>query len=178
MVDIETLASRHDAMVLSIGAVKIDPVKMELGETFYAVLPLKEQQRAGRYIDERTVRWWAMQTYDAQQVLRDKQTPYADLRNTLHAFNRYYGDSTGLWGNGVDFDNVILRHLFEQFDVDPAWSYRHNRCFRTMRALWPTRLEREGVHHNALDDAIYQAKCLLAMPAYHTAALNFGGREA
>src|SRR5690606_5722085 len=70
-----------------------------------------------------------------------------------------------MWGNGADFDNIILGSLFEDYGYTKPWAtYSNNRCFRTMNNLVKNRTfvdpGRHGVHHNALDDAITQAKQL------------------
>jgi exodeoxyribonuclease VIII len=72
-----------------------------------------------------------------------------------------------LWGNGSDFDNVILGDAYEAAAMRRPWSYNKSRCFRTALADAPE-AERErlwkrysvGVGHNALDDALRQARIL------------------
>ena len=49
----------------------------------------------------------------------------------------------------------------DAYRIKPAWPYRNNRCYRTLKGLLPAiELERSGTHHNALDDAITQARHL------------------
>ena len=65
-----------------------------------------------------------------------------------------------LWGNGADFDNTILGSLYDAFGLRKPWSYSRNRCYRTMKniGIGPRKPQvREGIYHNALDDAITQA---------------------
>lgn len=89
-------------------------------------------------------------------------------------FNPY--DHVCLWGNGAGFDNVLLRQGFELLNIEPPWRHYNDRCFRTLKNLVMTRDggERpdqtitagkcappfEGTKHNALADAIHQAKWL------------------
>jgi exodeoxyribonuclease VIII len=167
MVDIETLDTVHSAVVLSIGAVAFDPCSKELGETFYAELTDPEvQQRVGRTISAATVRWWMQQDTAAKQLFAD--TPPNGTRRVSTAqgltefaafIARNGGESMKLWGNGVDFDNLILGSLYESFSMAKPWSYGSNRCYRTLKRLFGenVKVDRIGVHHNGLDDAITQA---------------------
>lgn len=72
-----------------------------------------------------------------------------------------------MWGNGVDFDNVILRNAYDAVSIEPFWKHWNNRCVRTIVELGrnagidPKKtLQFEGDQHNALADAIHQAKCV------------------
>ena len=69
-----------------------------------------------------------------------------------------------VWGNGADFDNATIIHLAAQNGWRPPWSYRTNRCFRTIRNIKGVDeldVNFKGVEHNALDDARYQAERLI-----------------
>ena len=88
----------------------------------------------------------------------------ADMGEALSRFSLFVaanGDrDVELWGNGADFDNTILGSLYDAFGLRKPWSYSRNRCYRTMKniGIGPRRPQaREGIYHNALDDAITQA---------------------
>lgn len=73
-------------------------------------------------------------------------------------------DKVRIWGNGADFDNVILASVYKRIGMEQPWLYRNNRCYRTLKALHPEiPIERVGTHHNAVDDAESQARHLLAI---------------
>ena len=177
MVDIETLDTVQSAVVLSIGAVAFDPHSKELGEKFYVEFTedLANQQIKGRTISADTVQWWMMQSDAARSIFarRDEDdliTPKpanpAVRMSTEHGLNefsqfiaRHGGKKVELWGNGADFDNVIIGSLYDSFDLLKPWSYGKNRCYRTMKRIFGENvpLVRQGVHHNGLDDALTQA---------------------
>ena len=53
-----------------------------------------------------------------------------------------------------------------RLDLKPSFSYRAARDIRTLQSLVPKteKLKREGIHHDALDDCIYQIQyCDLAL---------------
>lgn len=179
MLDIETLATSQDAVVISVGAVAFDPESEDLGETFYVELSddLESQQKNGRTINEDTVRWWMTQSLDARRIFAKKgedEQVFGEIdvscRHTTLQFMQMFRDfvernganKAQIWGNGSDFDNVIIGSLYEDFGVTKPWSYGKNRCYRTMKRMFgeDVPIVRFGVHHNGLDDAITQAKHL------------------
>lgn len=157
MIDLETLSTKSNAVVISIGAVYFGDDK--LGDTFYAILDSTDQQEVGRHISQDTLKWWAQQSEQARAVFDKPATPTAKV---LADFADYLGDKNlQIWGNGADFDNIIWGSLYEDFSIKKPWSYGNNRCYRTIKNILvsPTGLPpRRGTHHNALDDAIHQAE--------------------
>ena len=168
MLDIETLDTAPTAVVLSIGAVLFDPHTGETGLTFYANLAhtLDAQQRLGRTISGSTIAWWMGQSEEARAVFTPKIPNEQPLPRILERLEPMLS-SRQVWGNGSDFDNVIMGSLYRSIEHPVPWRYSDNRCFRTLRALAKDRgfaseidLPREGIHHNALDDALHQVKVL------------------
>lgn len=166
MVDIETLDTAATAVIVSIGAVLFDPYDANAPmEQFYSVLTLDDQIYQGRTISGATIAWWMGQSDAARGVFAVPVTnEHADA--ALLRFNTFANRAQGVWGNGSDFDNAVLANANVTFRLK-GWGYSRNRCFRTLKNLALPREfvkpEREGTHHNALDDAIYQAKYLQAI---------------
>jgi exodeoxyribonuclease VIII len=161
MLDLETLATDHDAVIVSIGAVRWN--KTTIGDTFYAVLNLDDQILAGRKMKDVTVAWWSQQSEAARSVF---DSPRQDTDAALKSFAEWLGEGNlQIWGNGSDFDNAILGSAYASFGIKRPWSYGNNRCYRTLKNIahpgenLPARV---GTHHNAVDDAIYQAQCAQA----------------
>jgi exodeoxyribonuclease VIII len=166
MLDLETLDTTSTAVVLSIGAVAFDPYGSVLGDKFYVELTedLADQQTRGRTISASTVKWWLGQSVMARQVFTDPPQQGVDRRTTaqgLHKFATFVASNGGagafIWGNGADFDNVILASLYNAYKIPQPWHFGSNRCYRTLKSLHLPRLNRQGTHHNALDDAVSQA---------------------
>ena len=177
MLDLETLDTGPRSVVTSIGAVAFDPHvsgPAGLGDKFYVELTddLITQQRMGRTISGETVVWWMRQGQAAQQLFTPNTDGNVRVRDmTENALNRFaeFIEANGardvqLWGNGADFDNIILGSLYEDLGMKKPWSYSRNRCFRTMKNLpGAGHFPRQGTHHNALDDAFTQAQHLQAI---------------
>lgn len=163
MIDIETIATEDNAIVTSVGIVKMDMDKLVvLDETAYHVLDWKDQFDKGRIAHPSTVRFWLAQDKDAQSAMITDTHPAWNNYDHLKFFGLFLKDCEGIWGNGADFDCSIMRSLYRSYKEECPWTFRQHRCFRTIKSLYPVgRPEREGVAHNALDDAKYQAKWLM-----------------
>lgn len=164
MVDLETLGQGPGCIILSIGAVAFYPRTMSLGPTFYQVFNIANQKGYGLRASDAALAWWDKQSDDARQVINQATDGGDPLRDGLLKFTGWLQqfplDELHVWGNGADFDNAILQHLYRAADVDVPWKFWNNRCFRTLsgefRDLYP-KPSRRGIYHNALDDATWQA---------------------
>lgn len=160
MLDLETYDTAPTAIVLSIGAVRFDAHNCY--ERIYVSCGTAEhrndQLNHFRTQSADTVAWWEQQTPEARKVLYD--TEAVTPREALDRFRTFCGEGAIIWGNGADFDNVILRSMYASYsgdDKSAPWRYYNNRCFRTLKSLSPVKVDRIGTYHNALDDAVHQA---------------------
>lgn len=162
MVDIETMGSNADAPIVSIGAVKFDPMKRrEQIDAIYLDVDLESAVRYGGKMDAGTVMWWMHPDREAARAYitaSSSDRTRHDLPTALEGFAIWFGEeSLPTWGNGATFDNVILRRAYDRLGLKCPWFYGHDRCYRTFKALAPAiELERVGDYHNALHDAISQ----------------------
>lgn len=177
MVDLETLGTRPGSIILSIGSVAFDRAKDPLDwPEFYSVISIASSRKFGLTSDESTSAWWSRQSLEARRVLDEADDPSAPtLPDVLKNFGKFLmrqGDirACRLWGNGSDFDNVLLVSAFQAAMLGkPPWNYYNHRCYRTLKNLFPQYAlsesarnavqveQHSGVHHNALDDARFQA---------------------
>jgi len=169
MLDLETLATTPDATIVAVGAVSF--LDTEVVGNFYGVPDLEQ----GRAICPKTVNWWMTQNRKARSVFNHKKKN--SLATILSDFTSWVSccvasrkaDKWYLWGNGADFDNVILKHAIEQYgmsllDTKVGWHYSHNRCYRTIKSLCPEVAPPSNQNkHNALADAMAQTEHLLAI---------------
>jgi DNA polymerase III epsilon subunit-like protein len=162
MIDIETLGTGSDAVILSLGAVKFD--RSYILDTFYVAIDPTSCQQYGLTIDASTVLWW-MDEERAKARSELLEQPMHDLYTALDGFAQWYGtESLPTWGNGASFDNVVVRNACAKAGVECPWRFWHDRCYRTMKNLNPAiEVMREGTHHNAVADALHQAKHLQAL---------------
>ena len=160
MLDLETLGTTADAVVLSVGAVKFDLDSDAIDdEGFYGSISIESNLDAGRRVTEDTLLWWLKQPAAAQQVFHEEKL---SLEQTLTDLSDWLGDSKWIvWAKGPSFDIAMLEHAYKQFGMSPPWEFWNSRCVRTYMALPGAKgikADTEGVKHNALSDAYEQAK--------------------
>lgn len=172
MIDLETLGTTADAAILSIGAVRFDLETGMLDENFYRVVSFESQPK--RVLSRDTLAWWMKQSAEAALVLTHQ--PKFSLEDALRDFAAWVRDmgSVCAWSNGADFDLPMLTHAFDQCGIKQPWPVYNGRCYRTYKNLPGARdvkVIRAGEHHNALDDAIYQAEhvCKIHQALFMTA---------
>lgn len=169
MVDLETLGTAPGSAILSIGAVVFAPHSADIKDTFHMHLKLEDSVAAGFTVSASTMLWWLAQSEDARSGIIRGQVGAHAVRNVLGTFTDWCltGASIGevvMWGNGASFDNAVLSEAYRKLDMRQPWEFWNDRCYRTIKGEYPTvKLVREGVHHDALADAISQAKHLQAI---------------
>lgn len=152
MVDLETADNVATAAIVSIGAVIFAGPRA--GETFYTAVDLQSSLTAGLTMSVDTMQWWGNQSAEARAVFDDPMR--VPLVEALAAFDEFVPEGAKVWGNGASFDNAILAMAYRLCGLDLPWKFWDDRCYRTVAAHLPRRVQ-QGTHHNALDDAISQA---------------------
>jgi len=166
MLDLETMGITANSAIIAIGACEFDD--FEITKEFYINVDLEKMIRKGFDIDGSTIMWWMKQSDEAREVFQGKKASPAEA---LEAFREFMGKNPRdiqVWGNGSDFDNTLLINMFQKYGVKSPWDFWNNRCFRTLKASFPQlKIERKGTHHNALDDAKFQAEYLIELVNKH-----------
>lgn len=169
MLDLETLGTAPGSAILAIGAVKF--TGGEVYADFYERVDLKSCIAAGLVMDPDTVMWWLGQPDGPRLEITKKGL---NLASVLQRFAEWVWSIHGrdddgkweieMWGNGAAFDNTLLAAAYRALDLTPPWKFSNDRCYRTVKNLYPDiPMPRTGTHHNALDDARSQAMHLMAM---------------
>lgn len=160
MIDLETMGKSALAPIASIGAVLFDPHGDWIGDSFHIHVDLNScVGQWGMQMDPETVLWWLEQSEAARQALIAGQVRAASLSEALSALSRFLPTSVTPWCNGASFDFAILATAYRLVKKPLPWEFWKERDLRTLKGLNPDlRVERDGVHHNALDDARHQAR--------------------
>ena len=162
MVDLEAMGLRPTSAILSIGVVLFDQTKII--DKFYTPVSLTSCIEHGLTTDKSTEDWWAKQSDMARRAWDTPDAP--PLPVALKMMNDWMLTKGGtkencLWGNGSDFDNVLLVNAFNAIGADPPWMFWNHHCFRTMKNVFQIQPSaRVGTYHNALDDAVTQVNWL------------------
>lgn len=163
MLDLETFGTAPGSVIRSIGAVEFD-LSGATGKTFHLNIDEKSCLDVGLVKDPSTVAWWSQQAKAAQDALLVDPKP---LRNAAVQFGQWFtgtAKATCVWGHGASFDPVLWEAACRAAGVSVMpWRFFNVRDTRTVFDLFDFDLRdvpRTGTHHSALDDALYQVKCL------------------
>lgn len=166
MLDLETLGTGNNAAIVAIGACSFDPHGVDANRRCIGIpVSLASSMAHGLAADADTVLWWMQQSDAARTSAFPAEA--AGLAQAVDAFDTWVREQGGdipMWGNGATFDNVIIRSAYKAVGRTPPWSYKNDRCYRTLVNLLPESrrpaFDPYGTKHNALDDAIAQARHL------------------
>jgi len=162
MIDIESLNTTPNCVILTIGAVRFDPKGSGVVERL-ELRPTIEDQTGiyGRTINEDTLRWWGEQSPEAiEEAMGDwGREPFDVCMEKLYKFcwNR-----RAVWSNGAGFDCVVMEDAWRQVSDKPnpiPWPFWSVRDTRTLYEVAGVKLK-DGGHvtsHKAVEDAERQA---------------------
>ena len=104
MIDLETLSTNPDAIILTIGGVKFDPYTMtEPSQGLYHRIDVDSQTAMGRHVMEDTVEWWGKQAEDVrEEALGDHDR--IDLKYFIKQLNKWCVGVDVFWCQGPLFD--------------------------------------------------------------------------
>lgn len=162
MIDNETLGTRADSVILSIGAVKFNLSDDQIdAQGFYGVVEIdSNHEYAPRNISGDTLKWWMQQGQAAKSVFAERKSTLDEVLHDLAGWVDH--DNYQVWGNGSDFDIAMLTHAYGTHKMPTPWKFWNTRCFRTIKNLpnTPPNKTPPTVAHNALADALSQAQHL------------------
>lgn len=171
MIDMETMGTTADSVILALGAVRFDAWNEGKisDEGFYCVFDIQSQLSAGRHMSEDTLQWWLKQSPEAQGVFFAQGK--VSLDDGLQMFVDWVKSAqreTHPWSMGADFDLPMLSHALATRGFEIPWNFWDSNCVRTYKKLPGAdeiyqSVSRLGTHHNALHDAIHQAKAVQAI---------------
>lgn len=168
MIDIETLSTRGNAAVISIGAVWFNPITLDVGLPIHLRVDMDSAIKSGGHVDGNTVAWWLQQSQAARDGVT--QGTALPLWAALEKLSDYLHSvapepEVRVWGNGADFDMTILASAYGRVCLPLPWRYYNVRCFRTLAKLHPAIKPPAdvGTAHNAAADALHQALHALAI---------------
>lgn len=170
MLDLETMGTEADAAIIAIGAVKFNPRGGDILDAFYTRVDLGSALAAGLTVTGSTIDWWLHEDRDLARM-RLLNTQAMPLWEALTGFNDWYEQDKGdlsypVWGNGAMFDNAIMRSAYAKLNMRCPWSFREDRCYRTLKSLAPIIpivSAEDSTLHFALDDARSQAHHMQAI---------------
>lgn len=169
MIDLETLSTRKNAVIIAICAVKFDPhssSKLVQDNTFYYKINIDSCTKIGMSIDKDTIEWWDKQP----SVVREEVfgNPRYDIVDVLKKFIIWVKDCERVWSHGASFDIPILEEAFALCNLYTPWKYYNVRDTRTLYDLAQVSVPNTPSKHNPLNDCQQQIKTVqLALTKLH-----------
>lgn len=158
MVDLETLDTSPQCVVLTIGAVIFDTHGEGIIDSIDLRPSIDEQVAMGRVINDDTVEWWSKQSAEAQhEALGDHdRIPLREAMEKLHKFCWNRGKP---WSHGAAFDIVAMETCWFSLGMNPPWQFYTVRDTRTLFDITGVSLKDDGyvTTHKASEDATRQA---------------------
>jgi DNA polymerase III epsilon subunit-like protein len=156
--DLETLGNSSYAPIVQIGAVKFTS-DGNIIDQFCKHIKLTSLKRyESLVLDYETLAWWFSQ--DDKAIKSVFCNPDAvDLRLALLEFSKWIGKASEyVYWSHATFDPPILDNNAQSVGLNKIIPHRNHRDIRTLiHFVGEIEVERLGIHHNALDDALYQA---------------------
>ena len=142
MLDLETLSTRPNAVILVIGAVKFtrkDNLQpLEKLDTFYKRITIHSCTKKGLRIDKNSLDWWKEQDKAIKYEAIDNPDRVS-LEEALTEFKTWFGNCEKVWGNGDDFDCTILAKAYVRCNMEIPWKFWNTRDVRTLFDLGKVR---------------------------------------
>lgn len=162
--DLETLGNGSTAPITQIGAVKFTN-KGEITDKFLATVNIEDLQQYNFSVDYSIIGWWLNQSNEAIKSVYGDDIIKVSLDHALYKFKVWLGaPSDYKYWSHTTFDPPILEYNYRQVKKPNPISFRLHRDIRTLTDLFgPVTVKRKGIHHNALDDAIYQSEYISAL---------------
>ena len=159
MLDLESLGTRPDCAILTLGAVKFDPYTVDkFGDSLYFRIDVDEQLALGREVQEDTLEWWGRQAEDVREEALGEHDRIS-LESMYRQLNKFLVGVNNIWCQGPAFDIVILENIYRQKGWPIPWQFWQIRDSRTLFGVHgdPREKNKAGLH-NALEDCVSQAQ--------------------
>ena len=165
MVDIETLGVHADSTIFQISAAAFDIntgeiLKIKNKKAIFdqcANIDLEENLK----VDSETIKWWITKYPDmfTSLITKGKISPKQLLINFCIWLKSFYSisDNVHLWGNGVNFDNLMLKFQLNKFGEEEykyPIKYSRDRDYRTILDLGALlmNIDRKTLRENLLEE--------------------------
>jgi hypothetical protein len=159
MLDLESLGTRPDCAILTLGAIKFDPFRPDaFGDSLYLRIDVDQQLSLGREVQADTLEWWSRQADDVREEALGEHDRVG-LEEMYRQLNKFTVGVNNIWCQGPAFDIVILENIYRQMGWPTPWQFWQIRDSRTLFGVHgDPRVKGKAGLHNALEDCISQAK--------------------
>lgn len=162
--DLETLGNTSEAPIVQIGAVKFNNDGVIL-DKFLRTITSNSLENYNFKINYETLYWWFQQKDEAIKSVFGESIKKTPLKQALYEFMQWLEKpSKYIYWSHATFDPPILNNNFIKVGIKNPIPFRLHRDIRTLNHFTNIdKIERNGIHHNALDDCIFQAEYIYKM---------------
>ena len=136
MIDIETLSTRPNAAIVSIGAIKFnrntEVPRLEDMNQFYVRVSRESCETTGMHVDPATIEWWSKQDRDIRYEALENPIDRLTIKDALMKLAEWFKGTQYIWGHGDDFDCVVLSEAYKLCDMKVPWDFWNTRDTRTL----------------------------------------------
>jgi DNA polymerase III epsilon subunit-like protein len=161
-IDLETIDTRPQSTVLSLGAVKFNPFdESEPHSEMYFKIQIDDQDRLGRTASDDTIEWWTKQDPKIMEEAFDQEGAIT-VEEALKQISKFVVGVDVLWGQGYGFDYTIIEDMYRSLGKPIPYNFWQVRDSRTLFSVCKEdpRKKIQNDLHNALADAYYQSKAI------------------
>ena len=166
MIDIETLNTKPDSVIATLGAVKFNRNKfcdnIKNYNTFYRRIDLKSCLDIGLTSSKDTIKWWNEQPESAKTEIFDTKNRIS-IQQCLKEFKEWFKPCYKIWSHGDDFDCVILKNAYDKCNIEAPWKFWNTRDTRTIFDICGYYFNQNNgtsIVHHSLQDAFRQTIAL------------------
>lgn len=159
MIDIETLSTKPNAVIIQLAAVKFN-LSSGIIDRFTINIDPVDCKKYNCHISKDTLEWWSNKPKDVIQSWQSNVNP---MRESIESFVEWIGtDKQWMWCNGGSFDFPIIAWACHELNIEKPWKYWSEMDLRTISSFCDYRLPK-GNTHNALQDCEHQVSHLLKL---------------
>jgi hypothetical protein len=172
MIDLETLSTSPDAVILTLGAITFNQEEnlpetitdefLNSNRVFYRKINIQSCLNLGLKIDKETENWWSKQDANVRFEALEDETNRITIKQALEEFTLWIEqnsiNTSKVWANSPSFDCVILKEVYKKCGLRLPWKFWLERDVRTILDL--ANVNSYGYNnqnkHNAVYDCYYQ----------------------
>ena len=161
-IDLETIDTRPQSTVLSLGAVKFNPFdNSEPHSEMYFKISIDDQDQLGRTSSDDTIAWWSRQDPKIMEEAFDQEGAIT-VEEALSKINKFVVGVDILWGQGYGFDYTIIEDMYRSLGRPIPYNFWQVMDSRTLFSVCKEdpRKKIQNDLHNALADAYFQSKAI------------------
>lgn len=158
MLDLETMGTDENFVILSVGMVKFNIDTGEIGNKLHLKISINDSLKKGFKIDGNTLIWWLNNDKKAKEMINKGEK--FSINNTLDYISEFLNKDLEIWAKSPSFDCNLLKSYYQKLNRNIPWNFRNQQDVRTLinlnKKLYEEITKDVKITHDAIDDCINQ----------------------